>query len=222
MNETFIDDPSDKYHSNLLAEEEARSLSWSKRNPPKQFNPIQIKADDLTCKWLDWWNTRSPLFSCCFPLLRCISSSCFNQEIEVLDAASPSIWEEHLKQQVMSHCPEELRGVWWMQYNYAHEQLVSAFSGAEWIGGTEYGLWRKPLRNYWTRDNTCFGYILLMNGAARNGKTKALYNLKDGKFWIQNSDGGDQLVYRISEDEWWKIHYEGKLVSQPSPPSIIF
>lgn len=100
-----------------------------------------------------------------------------------------------------------------MQYNHAHEQLVSAFTGAEWIGGEEYGLWRKPLRNNWTRDNTCFGYILLMNGAKNGGKVKASYNLKDGKLWIQDIDKGDQLVYRMSEDEWWKIHYEGRIMN---------
>jgi hypothetical protein len=105
-----------------------------------------------------------------------------------------------------------------MQYNHAHEHLVSAFTGAEWIGGEEYGLWRKPLRNNWTRDNTCFGYILLMNGAKNGGKVKASYNLKDGKLWIQDIDKGDQLVYRMSEDEWWKIHYEGRIVSRLSSP----
>ena len=65
--------------------------------------------------------------------------------------------------------------------------------------------------------------MLLMNGAAKGGVVKASYNLKDGKLWIQHEDEGDQLVYRISEDEWWKIHYEGKIVSRPSsPPCVLF
>lgn len=212
MSDVFIDDPSDEFHSNLLAEEEARYLYWSQRNPPIKFDPIQIKQKDLTCKCLDWWNTRSSLFCCCFPVLRCVSACCFDQDIQVIDGKSMAIWEKQLKDEVDSRCPEELRGVWWMQYNYAHEQLVLAFSDAEWVGGKEYGLWQKSLRNNWSRDNTCFGHILLMNGAAKNGNAKGSYNLKDGKIWVQ-SDDGDQLVYRISEDEWWKIHYEGKLMN---------
>ena len=58
-----------------------------------------------------------------------------------------------------------------------------------------------------------FDWIILMNGAKHGGKVTASYNLKDNKIWLQDHDKGNQLVYCISGDEWWKTHYKEQIVS---------
>lgn len=109
-----------------------------------------------------------------------------------------------------------MKGLWWLQYNYAHEELVTIFSDAEFSGtfnedGTDgYGKWGRPLRTNWTRENTMFGLIL--SGYAKKNPpptAKGRMNLKDGICTVHGSSGsGIQVVYRQNDLEWWKVHYK--------------
>lgn len=109
-----------------------------------------------------------------------------------------------------------MRGVWWLKYNHAHEELVTIFNETDFIGeyneeGTDgIGRWERHLGSNWSRDKSCFGYILLLFSTVIQPDAKVgwLYNLKDG---IITLDPGHQWVFRVNDNEWWKIHYDGNI-----------
>lgn len=109
-----------------------------------------------------------------------------------------------------------MKGLWWLKYNHAPEELVTIFSDANFIGtfnedGTDgYGHWERPLRHNWTRDNAFFGLVFSIWGNKETAKAVGRMNLKDGICTLHGAKGeGKQIVYRVNDDEWWKIHYKG-------------
>jgi hypothetical protein len=186
-------------------EEKSKSYPWDKRTIPTEFSTVQEKSK-MPVSCVDWWNTRSPLFCCLFPFAKCYTGA------KTVDGTDPSVWKEQLEKH--KNGPESMRGLWWLKYNHAHEQLVTIFNESEFIGtmnkdGTKgHGRWERSLKTNWSRDNTCFGYILAINARAKDPKVGGLYNMDDG---ILTLDPGKQWVYRVNDNEWWKIHYEGNI-----------
>ena len=178
--------------------EAAKSYPWDKRTIPQVFSPLQENWK-VTCSCLDWWNTRSPLFCCLFPCAKCYTGA------TTIDGTDPSVWKEQLEKH--QNCPESMRGLWWLKHNHAHEELVTIFNETDFIGeinedGTEgVGRWERSLAMNWTRENSCFGYILLMFAKSKDPKVGGLYNLEKG---ILTLDPGHQWVYRVNDNEWCK------------------
>mmetsp|Transcript_3279 Transcript_3279/g.3782 ORF Transcript_3279/g.3782 Transcript_3279/m.3782 type:complete len:197 (+) Transcript_3279:63-653(+) len=186
--------------------EEAQKYPWDARRRPEVFVPVQ-ESRDMPCSFCDWWSTRSQILCCCFPCAKCISG------VKTVDGTDHTIWKKQLEAPPVSEkCPDSMKGVWWLKYNTAHENLVAIFNETNFIGevnedGTEgFGSYEIPMKTNWTRDNSCFGYILAMNASLTNSKITGLYNLKDGILNI----GGKQWIYKISDNEWWKVHYKAK------------
>merc|ERR1719223_1461358 len=109
-----------------------------------------------------------------------------------------------------------MKGVWWLKYNFAPEELVTVFSDAVFTGtfneeGTDgYGEWVRPLRHNWTRENSLFGLVFAIWGNKETAKVVGRMNLKDGICTVHGKRGeGIQVVYRMNDDEWWKVHYKG-------------
>ncbi len=92
---------------------------------------------------------------------------------------------------------------------FPKEELVTIFNDTDFIGeinedGTEgVGRWERSLATNWTRDNSCFGHILVLFASCLkpSPKVAGLYNLKEG---IVTLDPGHQWVYRVNDDEWCK------------------
>jgi len=191
--------------SNEEWEEKSKNYPWEKRTIPAEFATLQAE-DKIDCLCVDWWNTRSQLFFCLFPFAKCYTGA------QTYDGTDPSIWKKQLE--AHQNGPESMRGVWWLKYNHAHEQLVTIFNETEFLGswnedGTEgHGRWVRSLKTNWTRDNTCFGHILVMFAKNKDAKVGGFYNLTDG---ILTLDPGHQWVYRVNDNEWWKIHYDGNI-----------
>jgi len=191
----------------LENEKNAKDFAWTARQVPSAFDPVQLKENGIVVGWLDWWNTRSKLFCCCFPCAGCLAGH------KVIAGTDAEVWKKQLENQ-NPDCPPSMQGLWWLQYNIAHEQLVTIFSDAEFVGtynedGTDgYGMWYRPLEWNWSRENTCFGYILGISAKRGGSKVTGLMNLKDGILTVYNGKGqGMQMVYKITDDEWWKVHY---------------
>ena len=184
--------------------EKARNYPWGKRTMPQVFAPLQQNNKVIASYCCNWWNTRSSLFCCLFPCSNCISGA------TTIDGTDLTVWRKHLEKH--KNCPESMRGVWWMKYNHAHEELVTIFNETDFIGefnedGTEgVGRWERSMKFNWTRDNTCFGHILMLFSslAKRDSgglNVGGLYNLKEG---ILTLDPGHQWVYRVNDNEWCK------------------
>lgn len=195
--------------SNMSKEEwveKAKSFPWDKRTIPSEYIPVQ-QDNGITASCIDWWSTRSPLFCCLFPFAKCYTGA------KTVDGTDPSVWKKQLE--ANKNCPESMQGVWFLKDNHAHEELVTIFNDWETIGdinedGTDgYGRWTRSLKTNWSRDNTCFGYILLMFSKYKGDpQVGGLYNLKDG---IITLDPGTQWVFRVNDNEWWKIHHVGQI-----------
>jgi len=205
----------------LAAAEKAKKYPWDFKSKPTKLNTVQLANKKLDFKWIDWWNTRSDLFCCCFPLAHCVAGDCnCCCPISVIDSTDASVWKEQLNKTSSSNnnnqCPESMKGVWWLKYNIAHETLVT-FSDSEWVGtfnkeGTDgYGTWSKELRYNWSRDQSAFGYGLQIFGGAKTRKSTGFVNMKDGLWLIRGED--DQLAFRISDDEWWKVTYNDDTIN---------
>jgi hypothetical protein len=181
--------------------EQAKSYPWTKRSIPEQFQPVQ-ENNSVPCSMIEWWNTRSPIFCCLFPCSNCYTGA------TTIDGTDPSVWKKHLEAD--TNCPESMRGVWWLKYNHAHEELVTIFNETDFLGeinedGTSgYGRWERSLGTNWTRDNSCFGHILLMFAKFKGSDQKVggFYNLNDG---VLTLDPGSQWVYRVDDNEWCKF-----------------
>lgn len=192
--------------SNSDFEKKAKEYPWDKRSIPAEFVTVQ-EDRKIPFSIVDWWNTRSPLFCCLFPFAKCYTGA------TTIDGSDPSVWKKHLDK--YKNGPESMRGVWWLQYNTAHENLVTIFNESDFVGelnedGTEgYGRWTRSLRTNWTRENTCFGHILTMFARYKGDPlVGGYYNLNDG---ILTLDPGSQWIYRVNDNEWWKIHYVGNI-----------
>lgn len=190
------------------AEYAETSYQWGARTVPSEFEPVQLDTS-IVASCIDWWNVRSKLFCCFFPCMKCIAGN------KTYNADDVEIWKKQLELNRNPECPDSMRGVWWLKYNHAHEQLVTIFSDAEFNGtfnkeGTDgLGTWKRPLANSWSRDNTCFGLVLAAAGKITGNEVEGFMNMRDGICTVK-SGVSDQVIYRISDDEWWKIHYEGK------------
>jgi hypothetical protein len=206
----------------LEAAEKVKAYDWSARSRPAVFDPIQLRTGKVVVKCLDWWNTRSTCCCCLYPFLRCCG-----KQVE-FDATNLEVWREQLKDPINKKCPKSMQGVWWLAYNHAPEELVTIFSDAEFTGtfneeGTDgYGYWSRPLLHNWSRENSLLG---LGFAVALNEKNvvKGMMNLKDGIATVRNADGSDgqQVIYKVDDDEWWKIHYNGD-VGQEGQDEIYF
>lgn len=159
------------------------------------------------------------------------------------------------KKQIVNHplnsnCPESMRGLWWLQWDHAPENLVTIFSDCEWIGIWDdghdddhdenvqhndddnnnddddddnvpnchlkgYGMWSRRLKYNWSRDDSFLGLIFAIWAANRSeSRFWGRMNLKDGICTIHGKRGeGIQVVYRVTDEEWWKVHYSGNPVS---------
>jgi len=191
----------------LKKSEDAKAFNWNARTVPTEYDPVQLNDIQLDYSFIDWWNTRSPLFCCCFPLIGCLSSS------KSVDGTDPSVWTQVLENP-NPKIPPSMQGVYWLKDNHAHEQLVSIFSHADLTGtfnvdGTDgYGEWSRSLEYNWSRDKTCFGYILAFVAKRTENSVNGVMNLKDGILTVHSGRGRDtQIVYKINDDEWWKVHY---------------
>jgi hypothetical protein len=207
MSETFTPEQ-------LSAEKQGKSYPWDSRQRPETYTPVQLQRDPLGWKELpciDWWSTRSKFLNCCFPFAYC----CLGKGKKVFDSTNEiEFWKEQLANESSNKCPDSMKGVWWLKDNIAHEKLVTIFSDAEMVGtfnedGTDgYGTWSRSMHYNWSRDRNCFGYILSLNGKITKSNVNAVMNMKDGKMRVGGH--GDQIVYRVSDDEWWKTHYAAK------------
>lgn len=185
----------------------ARAFPWGKRQVPKTYEAVQLNKGSITASCLDWWNTRSKIFCCCFPLVACCAKN------EVIDATDAEIWKKQLDNPTNPNAPDSYQGLWWLKDNIAHENLVTIFSDAKFVGtfnkeGTDgYGYWEKGLSENWSRDQSCFGLVLGLAATRSANTVTGVMNMKDG---ICTVDGGEaaQIIYRINDDEWWKVHYK--------------
>eukprot|EP00551_Chaetoceros_affinis_P018323 CAMPEP_0203742922 /NCGR_PEP_ID=MMETSP0092-20131115/59172_1 /ASSEMBLY_ACC=CAM_ASM_001090 /TAXON_ID=426623 /ORGANISM="Chaetoceros affinis, Strain CCMP159" /LENGTH=254 /DNA_ID=CAMNT_0050630195 /DNA_START=48 /DNA_END=810 /DNA_ORIENTATION=+ len=192
--------------SHTAWEQKAKEYPWHTRTIPPEFStPQQNDPWGITkCPCIEWWNTRSPLFCCLFPCSNCYTGA------KVVDGTDHTVWKEQLEK--FQNGPESMRGVWWLKYNHAHEELVTIFNDTTFLGETNddgtdgYGRWERSLGTNWSRDNSCFGHILVLNAKATGAKVGGLYNLKDG---ILTLDPGMQWVFRVDDNDG--VHYEGDI-----------
>jgi hypothetical protein len=116
-------------------------FQWDAREAPPKFDPVQLDIAQTPLKCLDWWNTRSQLFCCLFPC----AGPCFSGH-ETIDGTNPEAWKKQLENP-NPDAPASMQGLWWLKYNIAHEQLVTIFGDAEYVGtfnedGTDgHGMW---------------------------------------------------------------------------------
>jgi len=205
----------------------AKDYKWNVRSIPKEFDPVQLKGrGSMPVGCIDWWNTRSNLGCCLFPCLRCITGS------EKIDSTDPTVWKKALENPLNPDCPDSMKGVWWLKYDHAPEELVTIFSDAQMIGtfngdGTDgYGKWKRPLGYNWSRENSLLGYVFANVGKDPSREVIGRLNLKDGIATCHGGKGGSgdqgkQVIYRISDNEWWKVHYLGN-PGEPGEQEIVF
>jgi hypothetical protein len=195
------------------AEKAAKEIPWDQRTRPEEFTPVQVtESGSIIASFIDWWNTRSPLLCCCFPFVACCSGH------TTFDGTDSTIWKEQLEAE--TDCPESMKGVWWLKYNHAPEELITIFSDANFSGnfneeGTDgYGQWNRPMLYNWTRDNSILGHGFAVGTTKDN--IIGFMNLKDGKLTTYGNASDDVgstrvMIYRVNDDEWWKTHYKGDL-----------
>jgi len=192
------------------AAKEAEEFAWDARRVPEEFEPVQSEWElPVTC--CDWWNVRSKLFCFVFPIMGCISGH------KTYDADDAEAWREVAMNPSNPHCPDDMKGVWWFKYNHAHEQLVTVFGDSEFDGdfgedGNGMGTWTRKLQWNYSRDRSCFGLVMASAGKCRDNSTLGKMNLQDGICTIRGPHGNDtQVIYKINDNEWWKVHYMGKI-----------
>jgi len=195
----------------------ARSFNWDERERPAVYDPVQLRTYNLPVGFVDWWSTRSQLFCCCFPLARCVAGRGNPFAVTVTDITDDSIWGPALARPILT-APESLRGVWYLADNIAHENLVlmndAVVEGDFDAQGTSgFGAWKHSLRSTWSRDTTCFGWILLVSASVRdNQEVAAAFNLEAGKLRFNERE----WVFRVDDDMWWKTHFE------PSTGEVVY
>ncbi len=200
----------------LARDKEARAFAWDARTAPERFDPVQVNSysTELFYKLVDWWNSRSYFLCCINPCLRCIGGQ------EVIDGTDAEIWKDQLANSKNGRCPDSMKGLWWLQYNHAPENLVTIFSDAEFTGtfnaeGTDgFGRWERSLKFNWTRENAVMGLVLSAVNNKDSASVEGFMNMKDGICTVKGGKGiGTQIIYRQNDDEWWKVHYKANPVS---------
>lgn len=191
----------------INAANKAKRFQWNAREVPKEYDPVQLKNQDITLSCIPWWNRRSNILCCCFPFLKCFNGATY------IDADDVESWRELLKNP-NPDTPESMQGLWWLADNIAHENLVAIFNDTTFVGtfnkeGTDgYGTWDLSLFENWSRDQSCFGFILLSAAKVTENEVNGYMNMKDGILTVEGKEDGTQIVYRINDNEWWKVHYD--------------
>jgi len=179
---------------------------WEKAaKAPQIYDPPQLRAGSAPFNTLNWATQRSPLCapSCCGALsgVSCLktlfsaSSSVSGEgsDVEYHKISEPDEWFlKMLSTGVSPHCPEHMKGVWWMKDNLASEVLVT-FQDMDW---TAPRVGNKEARYNWTAAaNTLYGTLLIQKMHAhffqvsQNGRW---INLGETS-WIYVLDASDTL-----------------------------
>ncbi|CAE7228323.1 unnamed protein product [Symbiodinium microadriaticum] len=192
------------------------NIDWDAKSYPGSYQPVQLDSSKYTlpCSCIDWWSKRSCLCCACFPLAHCINGRCNPCLAQTVDALDPEIYKKTL--QIKTFCPEEMRGVWWLEDNLAHETLV-IFNDAKWLQSEDNpAIWEffHDLPQTWFRDPTLFGYILGIAAAWKINDSKwteqwqsfvpIVFNFDKGKAYLKNFE----WIFRINEDEWQKAAFK--------------
>lgn len=88
----------------LDAAEKAKAFNWNARSKPETFDPVQLREGSIVAKFLDWWSTRSTMFCCLYPVLRCTGSQ------TLIEASELEKWREQLKDPLNKSCPKSMQG----------------------------------------------------------------------------------------------------------------
>lgn len=202
------------------------SIDWDAREYPG-YQPAQLDPDkaNVPCSFCDWWNRRSWLCCCCFPCIQCANGLCNPCLAQRVDALDPEIYKKTLE--MPTKCPEELKGVWWLQDNIAAESLVNFNDSFFEDKGDGNLYWEHDVPQSWLRDYSVFGLCLGTVNACL-GITKcawkewqqvvsATFNFEKGKGKFDEF----QWVYKINEDEWQKASYAAK-VGEPKADEVTY
>ena len=192
-------------------------INWSDREKPSSYEPVQLDAEKfpLPCSWVDWWSPRSWCCCTCFPLAHCLHGRGNPCLVQTVDALDPELYRKTL--QLPTKCPNELRGVWWLQDNIAHETLV-IFNDSFWEDVDEPGsgtmFFQHDLPQTWLRDLSMFGLILGIGNAWQSpcqntwaqewqSYVPMYFNFNEGKGVFKPTS----WLFRVTEDEWQKPDY---------------
>lgn len=188
-------------------EKERLSIDWATWEPnvklPQFYDPPQLKMNWWGCGLLNWtcFSSRSSCLSwpcvpcCCHCALKCCIKSTFGaEEFRITDPDDALI--KMLTSRVSPHCPEFLKGVYWMRDNIAQEVLIT-LSDAEWTPEGDFGI--KYARYNWTTNNTSFGGTWLA-GKIHYHKLSVSPNKK----WVQLGSMAN-WIYVVQPEDHFKL-----------------
>lgn len=188
---------------------------------PHQLQPAFYEGKNPCCNvwflyWCDWASARAPV--CAKPMVPCCCAGCCSA---CCTCCTP--WES-LKEpneafiKMLSakdpNCPDEFKGIWWMEDNIAAEMLMT-FQDADWAD--DAASFKKSLAFNWTRSPTMFGSILQLAASVGHcfGSSYLRGKLSPDKKWIalfeNDRASAPKWVYRIQPGDKFALPGGGDL-----------
>jgi hypothetical protein len=156
---------------------------------PTKYDPPQLRRDREKCaRWATGHRTCGPCdpCSCCFSQLAktCCLGPCLRYQ-QVRITSHEDWFLKMLQTGDHPNCPEFLKGIWWMQDNFASEALLT-FHDAAWETNR---LGIKSATQNWTTDGGNFwGSVLPLWWQLNGGGNHRLEISEDGKWISINGD----------------------------------
>lgn len=168
------------------------------------YDPPQKKRPFWALSNLNLFTPRSPIgvgFPCCVAESVRARMRSEGHDVQHAYISKPDEWFLKMLEPPAegNHCPELLRGVWWMKDNVANETLLS-FESAHWGSpGTKMeGVGIKHVFKNWSKGSSMWGSMLARSHEEMFGVFKISPNLQwinlDMDNWIYILQAGDKLV----------------------------
>ena len=164
-------------------------------NPPQLVSSCTGFGARLSMCWNSLFTHRAPI--CAKPVIPCCCAKAGQSLIADLAAvklSDPDDWFVKMLSVEHPNTPEFLKGLFWMEDNYAPEVLLT-FQDMDWVSGKQGYFMPKYS---WTNDPSCIGTACLCINFRGSPASAWPFNISPNDRWI-NID--PQWIYRPTEGE---------------------
>ena len=180
---------------------EAAALPLTKvYNPPQLISQCSGICARVSMCGNSLFTHRAPI--CARPMIPCCCASVAQgriPELAQVKLSEPDDW--FLKMLSVEHpnTPEFLKGLWWMEDNYAPEVLLT-FQDMDWVSGTQGYFMPKYS---WTNDPSCIGTVCLFANFSGSPSSAWPFNVSPNGKWININP------------QWIYVPDEGERITRP-------
>ncbi|CAE7771013.1 unnamed protein product [Symbiodinium pilosum] len=171
-----------------------------KYNPPQLITSCTGFGARVSMCWNSLFTHRAPI--CAQPVIPCCCAKFMQNSVSELaqvKLSEPDDWFKKMLSVEHPNTPEILKGLFWMEDNYAPEVLLT-FQDMDWVTG-EQGYFQPKYS--WTNDPSCIGTVCLCSNYQSTWRSAWPFKFSPNGKWININP------------QWIYIPDEGEKITRP-------